>query len=65
MKNVQWHPLAALLRQGPADLPVLALVIKVEVVLVLGPDQGVGPVLLEVVTNLRTGLSVDDFGTDL
>lgn len=63
MKNVPWHPLAALLRQDLAGLPVLVL--KVEVVLVPGPDQGVGPVLLEVATNLRTSLSVDDFGTDL
>lgn len=63
MKNVQWHQQAELqLPQDPA-VPLLVRAAKVEVVRVQGPV--VAPVLREVVTNLRTCLSVDDLCTDL
>lgn len=67
MKNVQWHQQAELqLPQDPA-VPLLVRATKVEVVLVLvqGQVPVVVPVPREVVTNLRTCLSVDDLSTDL
>lgn len=55
MKNVQWHQQAELqLQQDPA-VPLL----------VQGQVPAAAPVLREVVTNLRTCLSVDDLSTDL
>lgn len=65
MKNVQWHQQAELqLPQDPA-VPLLVRATKVEVVLVQGQVPVVVPVPREVVTNLRTCLSVDDLSTDL
>lgn len=65
MKNVQRHQQAELqLPQDPA-VPLLVRATKVEVVLVQGQVPEVVPVPREVVTNLRTCLSVDDFCTDL
>lgn len=65
MKNVHWHQQAELqLPQDPA-VPLLVRATKVEVVLVQGQVPVVVPVPREVVTNLRTCLSVDDLSTDL